>query len=80
MPVHCSLHWRNDKDNHPRRGLKVRERTKEFGLRLYAEGCWFSVMPADQPLTHWDTDPRLVRGLAFLRAHAVTLRTRQKLR
>ena len=35
---------------------------------------------ADQPLTHWDTNPRLCRSLAFLRAHAVTLQARQRLR
>lgn len=34
-------------------------------------------MPSDSFLTHWDTNPRLCRGLAFLRAHAVMLLARQ---
>lgn len=34
----------------------------------------------DEALTHASTDPRLCRSLAFLRAHAVMLLARRKLR
>ena len=37
-----------------------------------------ALMPMDSLIIDWRTNPRFCRGLAFLRAHAVMLRARQR--